>query len=138
MNKIKQPNVVVDEQPKKAAAKGPARPGAGESFARRFIGALNVFSYFDKQSIMKVLPFFFFITGLAVINIANNYVAERTIRDIDKTERELKELRSEFITGKSELMYRSKLSEVATAIHPMGLSESTVAPKKIVVHTKTH
>jgi hypothetical protein len=86
---------------------------------------------------MKLMPFIFFTTGLAVVYIANSFIAERTIRDIDRTERDLKELRSDFITGKSELMYRSKLSEVAKAIAPMGLSESTIAPKKIIVHTPT-
>ncbi len=79
------------------------------------------------------MPFVFFLTLLAIMYIANSYIAERTIRDIDKTERDIKELRSEFITGKSELMYRSKLSQVATAIESKGLKESTVAPKKIVV-----
>ena len=45
-----------------------------------------------------------------MLYIANSYYAEHTVRDIDKTEKELKELRSEFIRGKSELMYSNNLS----------------------------
>ncbi len=130
MNRIKHKTEEVAEQKKTVTA---IAPKAGEGVARKFINAINVFSYFDKKSIQNFMPFVFFLTLLAIMYIANSYIAERTIRDIDKTERDIKELRSEFITGKSELMYRSKLSQVATAIESKGLKESTVAPKKIVV-----
>ena len=107
----------------------------GEASAIKFVNAINVFGYFDKGLVIAFMPYVFFLTVLAILYIGNSFYAERTIREIDKTGKELKELRSEFITGKSELMYRSKLSEVAAAISKSGLKEATVAPKKILLHT---
>ena len=85
---------------------------------------------------MKVMPYIFFLTLVALVYIANSYYAERTIRDIDAVSKELKTLRTEYITGKSELMIVSKQSEVARAVAPQGLKESVEAPKKIVVESK--
>jgi hypothetical protein len=131
MNRIKHQDENIPEP------KMPKAEKTGSSATRKFISAINVFSYFDRKSIIYFMPYVFFLTGCAVVYIANSYLAERTIRDIDKTERDIKELRSEFITGKSELMYRSKLSEVASAIESKGLKESTMAPKKILLRKST-
>jgi hypothetical protein len=127
MNRIKQPGDAI-----KTPAPEPRKSVASEN-GRRFIDAINIFGYFEQGGIVRIMPYIFFLTLLALIYIGNIYYAERTIRDMDRTERELKELRSEYITGKSELMYRSKLSEVAVAIEPRAIRESVVAPKKIIV-----
>lgn len=86
---------------------------------------------------MKVMPYIFFLTLIALVYIANSYYAERTIRDIDAVSKELKTLRTEYITGKSELMIVSKQSEVARAVAPQGIRESVEAPKKIIVQPKS-
>jgi hypothetical protein len=130
MNRIKQPGDTIP-----APAPAPKKSAVADS-SRRFIDAINIFGYFEQGGIVRIMPYIFFLTLLALIYIGNIYYAERTIRDMDRTERELKELRSEFITGKSELMYRSKLSEVAVAIEPHSLKESVVPPKKIIVRNK--
>ena len=67
--------------------------------------------------------------------IANGYFAESAIRSIDRTGNQLKELRSEYITTKSDLMYESKQSQVAKALaeKELGLKESVLPPEKIVV-----
>ncbi len=132
MNRIKQAEVEQEEKIVK-----PIKEKTGEGMARKFINGINVFSYFDRKSIIHFMPFVFFLTAWAIVYIANSFIAEKTIRDIDKTERDLKELRSEFITAKSELMYRSKLSEVATAIQSQGLKEARIAPKKILLKRST-
>ena len=121
-------------QSKEAAIPEKKNPGTSAlNGGRKFIEAINIFGYFDQQGVVRMMPYIFFLTFLALIYIGNTYYAERTIRDIDRTERELKELHSEFITAKSELMYRSKLSEVAVAISTRDLTESTVAPRKIMI-----
>jgi hypothetical protein len=122
------PKVATDSTPSKSPKENPAQ---------KFLSAINVFDYLDKKSLINVIPFIAFLTGIAMLYIANSYCAEKTIRDINTTQKELKELRSEFITGKSELMCKSKLSEVAKEIEPLGIKESTMAPKKILVHAKT-
>jgi hypothetical protein len=56
--------------------------------------------------------------------------------NLDRTNKSLKELRSEYITTKSDLMIISKQSEVAEATLKMGLKELTSPPKKIVLTAK--
>jgi len=55
------------------------------------------------------------------------------VRDLYKVGNELKELRSEYITLKSDLNYKSKQSQVAQATEILGIKESTIPPTKIVV-----
>lgn len=124
MNKVKH---IEEEKP--VEVKKPNRQ------ARKFIRALNVMGLIDKASLIRFMPFIFFLTFLAVIYIANSYVAENTIRNIDRIERDLKELRSEYISGKSELMVKSKQTEVAASVASTGIKESTTAPRKIIDRT---
>jgi len=103
----------------------------------KYVKYLNAVGIFSKDMLMKVMPYIFFLTIIALVYIANSYYAERTIRDIDAITRDLKTLRTEYITGKSELMIVSKQSEVARAVAPQGIKEPVEAPKKIVVKPET-
>jgi hypothetical protein len=86
-----------------------------------------------KEQVMGWMPFVFFVTFLMLIYIWNSYYAEKNVREIDKISSELKELRSEYITSKSELMFKSKQSEVARELSAAGIKESVVPPKKIIL-----
>jgi hypothetical protein len=101
--------------------------------ARKLIRFMNVFGVFSKDQVVKLMPFILFLSLLIVLYIANSYYAERTVRKIDHIKKELKENRAEFISVKSEMMFRSKQSEVAKAVEPLLLKEATVPPKKIIV-----
>lgn len=70
---------------------------------------------------LRNLPFFFFLTLLAVIYIYNGHYADRVYRDIGRTTKELQEMRYEYKSLKSEVMFRSKQSELAKAVAPFGL-----------------
>ena len=102
------------------------------SLARTFIGVLNG-SFLTKENAVQRLPLLFFLTLLLICYIANTHYAEKTVREIDKLNRDLKELSSEYISTKSDLMFRSKQSEVAKSVEHMGIKESVVPPKKITV-----
>ena|SRR3990170_1769112 len=95
----------------------------------------NIFSgsFLSKDNVVQSLPFIFFLTFIGILYIANGYYAERTVRDLYKVGNELKELRSEYITLKSDLNYKSKQSQVAQATEILGIKESTIPPTKIVV-----
>jgi len=82
----------------------------------------------NYQSIVKQVPFFLFLTALAILYIYNGHYADKTIRSINKTEKEVKELQYEYKTVKSEVMFRSQQSELAKAVEPLGLKEITVTP----------
>jgi len=82
----------------------------------------------NYQSIVKQIPFFLFLALLAVIYIYNGHYADKTIRNINQTAKEVKELQYEYKTVKSEVMFRSKQSELARAVAPFGLKELTLPP----------
>ena len=82
----------------------------------------------NYQSVVKQVPFFLFLTLLAVIYIYNGHLADKTIRKIGRTTREVRELQHEFKTVKSEVMFRSKQSELVKAVEPLGLKELVESP----------
>jgi cell division protein FtsB len=78
--------------------------------------------------IVRNVPFFLFLSLLAVIYIYNGHHADKTVRNINKVSRQLKELQYEYKTLKSDVMFRSKQSELAKAVAPFGLKELTTPP----------
>lgn len=131
MNKIRSTK---EEAPEQIS---PRKKKSDDSTARKFIRVVNVFGYFDRTAVVSFMPYLFFLFLLALFYIGNSYYAEKTIRDIDKTAKDIKELRAEFITVRSDLMYRSKLTAVAAEIQSRGIKESTMAPRKILIKSKT-
>jgi cell division protein FtsL len=84
--------------------------------------------WLNYQSIVKQVPFFLFLALLAVTYIYNGHSADKTIRSINRTAKEVKELQYEYKTIKSEVMFRSKQSELAKAVEPLGLKELIASP----------
>jgi hypothetical protein len=72
--------------------------------------------------------FLLFLTALAVVYIYNGHYADKISRDLNRTNKEVKELQYEYKTLKSEVMFRSKESELAKAVAPFGLKELTQPP----------
>ena len=93
----------------------------------------SVFSgtFLTNESTLKHVPFLLFLAFIAILYIANGYQADDKIREVNKITNELKELRSEYISTKSDLMFVSKQSEVAKSAEPMGIKEPVVPPMKI-------
>jgi hypothetical protein len=87
--------------------------------------------YLSKESVIRNLPFVLFLGLLALVFIANTYYAEKTLKEIERTKVELKELRFQYITTKSNLMYYSKQTEIAKSAIKYGLKETTIPPFKI-------
>lgn len=83
---------------------------------------------FSYRWIVKNIPFFLFLSALAVVYIYNGHYADKTIRNINKVSKELKEMQYEYKTLKSEVMFRSKQSEMAKAVEPLGLKELVIPP----------
>ena len=94
-------------------------------------------SFLGGERVWKQLPFVAFLAILAMIYISNAYYAEKTLRQIDDMQLELKDLQNEFISSESALMRAGKLSEVAKRLADSGLYESTQPPKKIIVKSDT-
>ena len=88
--------------------------------------------WFSNDWVARNMYYFLFLAVLAVIYIYNGHYAENTIKDINRTAKELKELQYEYKTVKGELMMRGKQSELAKAVEPLGLKELKTPPVKIV------
>ena len=81
--------------------------------------------------LVKNIPFYFFVSALAVIYIANGHYADKTIRKINGTAKHLKEMEYEYKTVKRDVIFRSKESELAKAVAPLGLKELLVPPVRL-------
>ena len=72
-----------------------------------------------------------FVVLLIIINITLYYNAEHLARNIDRAEKDLYQLRVEYITTKSELMDKYKRSTIENSVKNKGLQSSLIAPKII-------
>lgn len=82
----------------------------------------------NYQAIVRQIPFFVFLAVLAVVYIYNGHYADKTIREINRTSKELKELEYEYKSVKGDVLFRSKQSELIEAVKPLGLKELTTEP----------
>ena len=78
--------------------------------------------------VVKNIPFFLFLTALAVLYIYNGHYTDKLILKINTTEKKIKELEYEYKTVKSDVIFRSKASELIKAVEPLGLKELTAPP----------
>lgn len=107
-----------------------SKPGKKGVLAK---GLSKVFggSFLSDDRAVQHIPFILFLGLIAILYIANGYYADDKIREVNKVSNQIKELHTEFISSKSDLMFVSKQSEVAKAVAPLGLKEPVVAPMKI-------
>lgn len=82
--------------------------------------------------VVKNIPFYFFISAIAIVYIANGHYADKTMRKINTTAKHLKEMEYEFKTVKQDVIFRSKESELAKAVEPLGLKPLLVPPFRLV------
>jgi uncharacterized membrane protein YtjA (UPF0391 family) len=111
-------------------------PVAEKKSAKCMAGLLGRFDAAGETGIKKLLfnmPFVLFLVVLAALHIANNHMAENYARNIAKTEKEVKQLRWQYMTTTSSLMQKSKQSEVARLVGTQGLKELRIPPYKIEV-----
>lgn len=84
--------------------------------------------FFNYNFIIKNIPFFLFLSVLAVLYIYNGHYADKLVRKIAVSERNIKELEYEYKSIKSEVIFRSKASELVKAVEPLGLRELSRPP----------
>jgi len=125
----------VDEQ----ATNGALRKEEGADEVTKPRGFANLLGRLDTASetgLKKVLfnmPIVLFLVLLAALHIANNHMAENYARRITKTEREVKQLRWQYMTTASELVKQSRQSEVAKLMSTQGIKELRIPPYKIEI-----
>ncbi|MCE2894568.1 MAG: hypothetical protein LW721_09010 [Flammeovirgaceae bacterium] len=107
--------------------------GNGKSVFSGLEKRLKLESYFEDGFPVQYLPKILFVVLLSLIYISNTHYAEKTTRQIDRAQTEVQDLRADYTTLKSDVMFASKQSEVARRVKPLGLKESLNPPFKIVV-----
>lgn len=130
MNAFKKEETPEEVKPQKPL---PEAAKEGEHIVGKILNKVNIMGYVSKDLMVNVMPYIFFLMVFALLYIGNSYHADKMIRAIDKTGKDIKELRSEYIASKSDLMQMSKQSAVATQVEKFGIKESTTPPRKIVV-----
>ncbi|WP_316750719.1 FtsL-like putative cell division protein [Pedobacter gandavensis] len=109
-------------------------PESGKAFFKKLFTEGVV----TKEAATDMLPFLLFLSVLCMLYIANSHMAVKNIRSIDKLNKEVKELSWEFKSLKADLMFKSKLTEVAKKVDTLGIKELTEPPKKIVIPANEH
>lgn len=80
------------------------------------------------------IPFVLFLTCIALFWISNTYFAEKTVREIHSVKNEVKELKTEYMSSKLDLLNKSKQSQIAKYVKSKDLKESRTAPKKLIIN----
>lgn len=93
----------------------------------------NKTDFNDDNVLGENIRIIMFVLFLTLIYIANTHYAERNMRETIVLQKELKELRWEYMTTKSELMFKSKQTEVAKLVRSQNLKELRNPPFKITV-----
>ncbi len=86
--------------------------------------------------IVKHIPFLVFLFFLALLYIANGHYMVKNVREVNQLQEKVKELHWTFLSRKSELMFRSKMSRVSEKAQPYGLEEAETPPLIIVKDKK--
>ena len=98
-------------------------------------GVINLLKakYLVDQGSMRNWRFIVFLILIAMLMIANSHDYEQKLFRINALESEVKELRSEFVDRRSELMELKMESTVSRKMEARNIFPSSVPPKKIKV-----
>lgn len=89
----------------------------------------------DAKAI-KHIPFVLFLTAMALVYIANAYYVERKVVKIQRLNKRVKDLHTNYVSVKAELMFSMKQTEIATKMAESGLKESVTPPNVIRINEK--
>lgn len=93
----------------------------------------NNLGFLASDLILGNLAYIAFLGLLATIYIANAHYAERNVRNVQLLQKEIKDLRWEFMSLQSENMFNSMQSIVADRVKDEGLRMFRSKPNKITV-----
>ena len=98
------------------------------------IGPKESLSAIAAKWILSNLLFVFFLGFLVTIYIANRHYSEKNVREIQALQDNVDRLRWHYLSLKSDLMKKSKQSEVEKSVEQEGLSNKGKHPIKLSVN----
>jgi hypothetical protein len=105
--------------------------------ADEVIKKASEFDFFiSKDSLNRLLPPLFTGVAITVVYIALSHFHVKSLKEKEELKKELNELRSEYISAKSNLMKRSNQSEVANRLQTEGVKELRTPPAIIEKEVK--
>ena len=110
-----------------------SKSGGGSGLFSSLEKKLKLESYFEEGFPVQYLPKILFVMALGILYISNSHHAEKTVREINAIQAEVEDMRADYTTLKSDLMFASKQSEVARRVKDFGLKESLTPPFKVSV-----
>jgi hypothetical protein len=110
-----------------------SKSGGGSGLFSSLEKKLKLESYFEEGFPVQYLPKILFVMALGILYISNSHHAEKTVREINAIQAEVEDMRADYTTLKSDLMFASKQSEVARRVRDFGLKESLTPPFKVSV-----
>lgn len=112
-------------------SKNPANAQADEMLKKA-----SDFGFFkDKAALSKLMPPLFLTVILTIVYISLSHFHVKSLKEKDELKTELNELRSEYISVKSNLMKQSKQSEVAQRLEEEGIMELRTPP--LIIKSKS-
>ncbi len=119
---------------KKKIKKGSSQKGKSKNIFTLIEEKLNVTGWLGEGIPVKFVPPFLYVAFLALVYIWSNHRADNMIRNIEKVQQEVEDIRADVTTLEAEYMLSSKQSEVAKKIEPLGIYELEEPPIKIKVN----
>ena len=109
-------------------ASTPAAVGGKPKRQPAIVSGLNMSAFY----LFKNIYFIFYLAFLGIVYIANSHYAVQTIKEIKDLQKDLRAVRYESNSKKSDLMYQSMESVVAKKVERLGLERIDQKPKKII------
>ncbi|MBL7775225.1 MAG: hypothetical protein JNK89_04440 [Saprospiraceae bacterium] len=100
--------------------------------ANKLLNALNI-SHQSTEWVFNNFSYLLFLGFLGLVYIANAHFAEKNVRDIQRLQKEIKELKWQYTSIKSETMYKSIQSQIDVSLEPAGINLANRGPKVIEI-----
>ncbi|MEL6810575.1 MAG: FtsL-like putative cell division protein [Bacteroidota bacterium] len=84
---------------------------------------------------LKNWRFIIFLSALALVMIASSHAADRKVHEIARLSNEVKELKSEYVDVRMQLMQSKMETKIIKAMERRGLFPSETPPQKIIINT---
>lgn len=99
--------------------------------ATNFLNRFNI-SQPTTQFVFGNFQYLLFLGFLGIIYIGNAHYGESRVRNIQLLQKEIKELKWEYTSIKSETMYKSMQSKIDESVESAGLNLYDQGPKVII------
>lgn len=87
----------------------------------------------NRENAARLIPFLLYVSCWMIVYIANRQYGEKTLSEIDRLEKETKELKADFYTVNAQLSNKSIQSEVEKMVADQGLKPLTEPPKRMKI-----